>query len=282
MEQTTHAARDARSVAGKPARQPAIYIPHGGGPCFFMDYPEDRDPWRALGDFLRSLPSALPERPRAILVASGHWEEPAFTVNTGEAPPLLYDYYGFPEHTYRLNYPAPGAPALAQRVRDLLAEAGLPSQEDGERGFDHGVFVPMLLVDPEAGIPVLQMSLHRSLDPAMHLAAGRALAPLRDEGVLIVGSGMSYHNMRGFGPGFEAASAEFDRWLTEAVTHPDVVQREAALARWQHAPQARTCHPREEHLIPLMVAAGAGSGEKGSKIFEGRIPNVTVSAFRFG
>jgi aromatic ring-opening dioxygenase catalytic subunit (LigB family) len=282
MTQTTHAAKGAGASPAKPARQPALYIPHGGGPCFFMDYPEGRNPWGALGDFLRSLPASLPERPRAILVASGHWEEPAFTVNTGEAPPLLYDYYGFPEHTYCLSYPAPGVPALAQRVRDLLAQAGLRSQENGERGFDHGVFVPMLLVDPEAGIPVLQMSLQRSLDPALHIDAGRALAPLRDEGVLIVGSGMSYHNMRGFGPGFEAASAEFDGWLTEAVTHPDVAKREAALGRWQHAPQARACHPREEHLIPLMVAAGAGHGERGSKIFEGRIPNVTVSAFRFG
>ena len=144
------------------------------------------------------------------------------------------------------------------------------------------MFVPLLLVDPQAGIPVLQVSLQRSLDPALHIAAGKALAPLRDEGVVIIGSGMSYHNMRGFGPGFEAASEAFDDWLTEAVTDPDVAEREAALARWQQAPHARACHPREEHLIPLMVAAGAGAADKGSKIFEGRIPNVTVSAFRFG
>jgi aromatic ring-opening dioxygenase catalytic subunit (LigB family) len=247
-----------------------------------MDYPEGRNPWAALGDFLRNLPATLPERPQAILAVSGHWEEPAFTVNTGEAPPLLYDYYGFPEHTYRLSYPAPGAPELAQQVRGLLTEGGFQSQENSERGFDHGVFVPMLLVDPQASIPVLQLSLQRSLDPALHLAVGKALAPLRDEGVLIVGSGMSYHNMRGFGPGFEAASVQFDDWLTQAVTEPDAAKREAALARWQHAPQARTSHPREEHLIPLMVAAGAGDGEAGSKIFEGRIPNVTISAFRFG
>ena len=265
-----------------PQRQPALYLPHGGGPCFFMEYPPGRDPWAELGDFLRNLPRTLPERPRAILVVSGHWEAPNFAVNTGEAPPLLYDYYGFPEHTYRLNYPAPGAPALAQRVRELLGAAGLQSQEDGARGFDHGVFVPMLLVDPQAGIPVLQVSLQRSLDPALHLAAGRALAPLRDEGVLIVGSGMSYHNMRGFGPGFEAASEGFDDWLTDAVTGADAVNRAAALSRWQEAPYARICHPREEHLIPLMVAAGAGNDDPGTKIFQGRIPNVTVSAFRFG
>nr|MBA3478596.1 dioxygenase [Lautropia sp.] len=173
------------------ARQPAIFLPHGGGPCFFMEWPPGGNPWAEMGQFLRNLLPTLPERPRAILVVSGHWEEPSFAVNTGESPPLLYDYYGFPEHTYRLGYPAPGAPALARRVRTLLADAGLPSQEDPARGFDHGVFVPLLLLDPDAAIPVLQVSLQSSLDPALHLAAGRALASLRDEGVLIVGSGMS-------------------------------------------------------------------------------------------
>ena len=143
----------ANPANAKPLRQPALYLPHGGGPCFFMDYPPGRNPWAEMGDFLRQLPQTLPERPRAILVVSGHWEAPSFAVNTGEAPPLLYDYYGFPEHTYRLSYPAPGAPALARRVRELLGAAGLQSQEDAARGFDHGVFVPMLLVDPQAGDP---------------------------------------------------------------------------------------------------------------------------------
>jgi aromatic ring-opening dioxygenase catalytic subunit (LigB family) len=266
----------------RPARQPAIYLPHGGGPCFFMDWPSGANPWAEMGDFLRGVVPTLPERPRAILVVSGHWEEAGFTVNTGDAPPLLYDYYGFPEHTYRLSYPAPGAPALAHRVLKLLAEAGLPSQEDAARGFDHGVFVPLLLVDPQAEIPVLQVSLQRGLDPALHIAAGKALAALRDEGVLIVGSGMSYHNMRGFGPGYGKVSEEFDQWLTTAVTDPDTQRRETALAHWQQAPHARTCHPREEHLLPLMVVAGAGAGDEARKVFEGRIPHVTVSAFRFG
>jgi aromatic ring-opening dioxygenase catalytic subunit (LigB family) len=270
------------SASAQPARQPAIFLPHGGGPCFFMDWPAGGNPWAGLGEFLRNLPATLPERPRAILVVSGHWEEPSFAVNTGSNPPLLYDYYGFPEHTYRLSYPAPGAPQLARRVRALLGEAGLQSQEDAARGYDHGVFVPLLLVDPEAAIPVLQVSLQRSLDPALHMAAGKALAPLRDEGVLIVGSGMSYHNMRGFGPGFEKASETFDAWLTGAVTGDDLQRRETALAHWQQAPHARTCHPREEHLLPLMVVAGAGGSDPGRKIFEGRIPHVTVSAFRFG
>jgi aromatic ring-opening dioxygenase catalytic subunit (LigB family) len=126
------------------------------------------------------------------------------------------------------------------------------------------------------------MSLQRGLDPSLHVAAGKALAALRDDGVLIVGSGMSYHNLRGFGPGFEAASQRFDDWLTSAVTGQDAQGRGSALTHWLQAPDARTCHPREEHLLPLMVVAGAAAGDQGRKIFQDRIPNVTVSAFRFG
>ncbi|MGE0797359.1 MAG: class III extradiol ring-cleavage dioxygenase [Lautropia sp.] len=263
-------------------RQPAIFLPHGGGPCFFMDWPPGRNPWERMGTFLRGLMATLPARPRAILVVSAHWEAAAFTVNSGAAPGLLYDYYGFPEHTYRLSYPAPGAPELAAKVAAMLAAAGLPAAQDADRGYDHGVFVPFLLIDPEATIPVLQLSLQRGLDPARHLAVGRALAPLRDDGVLIVGSGMSYHNLRGFGPAFAAASQAFDRWLSDAVCAPGAAERDAALAAWGSAPQAHVCHPREEHLLPLMVTAGAAGADRGRKIFEDRIPDVTVSAYRFG
>jgi aromatic ring-opening dioxygenase catalytic subunit (LigB family) len=273
---------DEGSTTATASRQPAIFLPHGGGPCFFMEFPPGRNPWLELGDFLRNLAATLPERPKAIVLVSGHWEEDAFTVNTAESPPLLYDYYGFPEHTYRLNYPAPGSPALALRVRKLLEDAGLPAQVDGERGLDHGVFVPMLLVDPDAAIPVVQVSLQKNLDPALHLAAGRALASLRDEGVLIVGSGMSFHNMRGFGGGFDAASERFDDWLGQAVEEQDSRRRDQLLTQWLQAPDARNCHPREEHLLPLMVVAGAGGSDPGHTIFRGKIPNVTISAYRFG
>jgi len=275
------AGRADRAGAGKAARQPAIFLPHGGGPCFFMDWPNG-NPWARLGDFLRALPATLPERPRAIVAISGHWEAPRFTVNTSAAPGMLFDYYGFPEHTYRLSYPAPGAPGLAARVRNLLEAAGLPAAGDGGRGYDHGVFVPFLLIDPQATIPVVQLSLQQGLDPARHVALGKALAPLRDEGVLIVGSGMSYHNMRGFGPEFAPASRRFDEWLTAAATDRDADRRDAALVRWTQAPEARTCHPREEHLLPLMAVAGAAGGDAGTKVFEDRIPHATVSAFRFG
>ena len=140
-------------------------------------------------------------------------------------------------------------------MRELLQGAGIEVAEAPARGWDHGVFIPLKLVTPQADIPVAQLSLKAGLDPAEHLAAGRALAPLRDEGVLIVGSGMSWHNMRGFSPAFTDRSAAFDAWLAETVADP--ARREAALARWEAAPHAREAHPREEHLIPLMVAAGS-------------------------
>jgi aromatic ring-opening dioxygenase catalytic subunit (LigB family) len=201
-------------------------------------------------------------------------------VGSAERPPLIFDYYGFPEHTYRLTFEAPGSPRLASRVRELLAAAGLPAQADPERGYDHGVFVPLKLVTPEADIPVVELSLNQGLDPETHLAAGRALAPLRQEGVLIVGSGMSWHNMRGFTPAFTAKSAAFDDWLADAVANP--ARRDEALRRWEAAPYARDAHPREEHLAPLFVAAGAASGEPGRIAFRDKVMDVVVSGIEFG
>jgi aromatic ring-opening dioxygenase catalytic subunit (LigB family) len=260
---------------------PTFFIPHGAGPCFFMEWTRGpADTWDRTAQWLSGLMASLPQRPRAILVVSGHWEADIFTVQTSDSPPLLYDYYGFPEHTYRLAFDAPGAPALAAQVRERLYRAGIPSAEDPERGYDHGVFVPLKLVMPQADIPVVQLSLRGDLDPEAHLAAGRALAPLRDEGVLIVGSGMSWHNMRGFSPAFTARSAAFDAWLAEAVAHPD--RRAAALARWEDAPHARDAHPREEHLAPLFVAAGAAEGEPGAVVFRDQVMDVVISAYRFG
>jgi aromatic ring-opening dioxygenase catalytic subunit (LigB family) len=260
---------------------PTLFIPHGAGPCFFMDWTRGpADTWDRMAGWLKGLVAALPERPKAILVVSGHWEETQFTVGSGERPELIFDYYGFPEHTYRLAFDAPGSPALAKRVRELLGEAGFPTAEDPARGWDHGVFVPLKLVTPDTDIPVVQLSLRQDLDPAAHLAAGRALAPLRDEGVLIVGSGMSWHNMRGFSPAFTEKSAAFDAWLAEAASDPG--RREEALRRWDEAPHAREAHPREEHLAPLFVAAGAAAGEPARVAFRDQVMDVVVSAFAFG
>jgi aromatic ring-opening dioxygenase catalytic subunit (LigB family) len=195
---------------------------------------------------------------------------------------MLFDYNGFPEHTYRLSYPAPGDPVLAARMKGLLAHAGIEAADDAERGFDHGVFVPMLIVDSKAEIPVVMLSLRQDLDPAHHIAVGQALAPLRDEGILILGSGNSFHNMRSFLDGEAAASLRFDDWLTEAVTTQGSQTRERDLVHWSEAPSARACHPREEHLIPLMVVAGAAGGDAGRRVFHDLIGGKTISGFAFG
>ena len=262
---------------------PAFYIPHGGGPCFFMDW-SPADTWNALGNWLRSIPASLPQAPTAQLVFSAHWEQPEFTLLTTHNPDLYYDYYDFPPHTYELQWPAPAAPRLFDRVRQCMQTVGLPLAEDNTRDFDHGVFIPGLLMYPQAQIPTLQISLRRGLDPQEHLALGRALAPLRDEGVLFVGSGMSFHNMRAFryGDNMPIDGADiFDNWLAETVCSPQPAVRNAALAEWEKAPGARFAHPREEHLIPLMVIAGAAGTAKGKRAWHGRAMGAFLSAFSF-
>ena len=269
-------------MPAKTQRQPAIFLPHGGGPCFFMDWTwGPADTWQATQRFLEGLAATLPEPPKAILVVSGHWEEPAFTASAAAHPELIFDYSGFPEHTYQLTWPAPGSPELAQRASDLLQQAGLPTAVSATRGFDHGVFVPLKVAFPEARIPVVTLSLAASLDPAVHLAAGRALAPLRDEGVLIVASGMSFHNLRAYlRPETLERARAFDAWLTHAIESP-AAERNGLLTGWREAPYAAYSHPREEHLIPLMVAAGAGGDEAGRRIFSGEPMGAAISAYRF-
>lgn len=273
-------------MTAKPARQPAIFLPHGGGPCFFMDWTwGPADTWKKTQEFLESIPASLPEKPKALVVVSGHWEEPAFTASAAASPRLIFDYSGFPVHTYRLTWPAPGDPELAERVASLLKRAGLPSGVSPDRGFDHGVFVPLKVAFPLADIPVVTLSLAAgpdgSLDPATHMGAGRALAPLRDEGVLIVGSGMSFHNLRAyFRPETLATSREFDAWLTQAVESPGGV-RDRELAAWQSAPGGRFSHPREEHLAPLFVVAGAGGDAPGTRVFSDEPMGAAISAYRF-
>lgn len=265
-----------------PQRQPSIFLPHGGGPCFFMDWTwGPADTWQRTQRFLEGLAGTLPETPKAIVVASGHWEEAAFTASAAARPNLIFDYSGFPEHTYQLTWPAPGEPALAARVTELLKNAGLPSAVSDSRGFDHGVFVPLKVAFPEARIPVVSLSLAASLDPALHVAAGRVLAPLRDEGVLILGSGMSFHNLRGyFQPQTPERARAFDAWLTRAIESP-AAERDALLTGWREAPFAAYAHPSEEHLIPLMVAAGAGGDAPGTRIFADEPMGAAISAYRF-
>jgi aromatic ring-opening dioxygenase catalytic subunit (LigB family) len=258
--------------------QPSFYLPHGGGPCFFMDDPQGT--WTGMAALLRGLPASLPEPPRAILCVSGHWETTGFAATTNPAPPLVFDYYGFPPHTYQLKYPAPGDPQLATHTLALLAAAGFATRADPERGYDHGVFVPLKVVYPDARIPVIELSLERSLDPAVHLAVGRALRPLRDEGVLLFCAGMSFHNLQAYSdPRALAPSQAFDAWLGEAASLPGD-ERAARLTQWQQAPHARFSHPRPEHLLPLMVAAGA-SEAPGRRVYNERVLGSMISGFRF-
>jgi aromatic ring-opening dioxygenase catalytic subunit (LigB family) len=261
---------------------PVVFLPHGGGPWPFVDLGMKPSERAALSGYLRSLRGLPPEPPRALLIISAHWEEAVPTVMTGEKPPLLFDYYGFPAASYELTWPAPGAPWLSARVQELLKRAGIDSASDARRGFDHGTFVPLLLTYPEAEVPTIQLSLKRGLDPAEHLAIGRALAPLRDEGVFILGSGMSFHNLRLFRDPRAAAIAEdFDDWLGTAATAPPA-QRDAQLVRWYEGRSARLAHPREEHLLPLLVIAGAAGSDRGVTAFHDTVFSVRLSAYHFG
>jgi aromatic ring-opening dioxygenase catalytic subunit (LigB family) len=267
-----------------PARMPVVFMPHGGGPWPWMEGRGFGGPgaWDGLRRYLQALPGTLPQAPRAILSVSAHWEEPVPTVMSGRSPPMLYDYSGFPPETYQIRWPAPGDPELAVRVHELLGQAGLQSGEDPDRGYDHGTFVPLAVAWPDAQVPTTQLSLVQGLDPDLHLKIGRALAPLRDEGVLIAASGMSYHNMRGFGSTQGAQSAEtFDAWLQQTVTRAPQ-ERDAALRLWAQAPAARSCHPREEHLLPLMVAAGAAGTDPGRVPYSEPLLGTRVSAVHFG
>jgi aromatic ring-opening dioxygenase catalytic subunit (LigB family) len=259
-------------------RMPVVFLPHGGGPWPWIPQMYDDN----LAKYLASLPGLPKTPPKALLVISAHWEESVPTVMTGAQPPMFYDYYGFPAETYKLQWPAPGSPTIAARVRDLLGKAGIESAANADRGFDHGTFVPLKLAYPDAQIPTVQLSLQAGLDPAQHIAIGRALAPLRDEGVFIIGSGMSYHNMRGFrDPRASAPATEFDTWLRTATTSEPAV-RDRELAAWASAPAARDAHPREEHLLPLMVIAGAAGADRGTTAYSNAVLGKAVSAFHFG
>jgi aromatic ring-opening dioxygenase catalytic subunit (LigB family) len=211
-------------------------------------------------DFMLQLPSQL-EYPGAIIVISAHWEESAATLLGAPTPPMLYDYYGFPDQAYEITYPAPGSPDLANRIAELLHKNNIAVQIDTERGFDHGLFIPLKLMYPQADIPALQLSLLRGLNPAAHIALGNALRELNHENILVVGSGFSFHNMGAFSWQVTHApdrdNDAFQNWLIEVCTGPiPQSEREQRLINWDQAASARYCHPREEHLLPLHVCTG--------------------------
>jgi aromatic ring-opening dioxygenase catalytic subunit (LigB family) len=201
---------------------------------------------------------------------------------TSAHPPILYDYYGFPPESYTITWPAPGAPELASRVRELLNAAGIANEADADRGYDHGTFIPLKLTYPNADVPTIQLSLKQGLEPAEHIALGRALQPLRDEGVFIIGSGMTFHNLRAFRDPRAAPVADaFDAWLRDSMTL-DADMRNERLTQWTSAPAARAAHPREEHLLPLMVASGAAGEDRAVVAFNDTFTGLRLSAYHFG
>ncbi len=258
-----------------------LFIPHGGGPLPLLDDPGHL----GMNRFLRTYPESI-KRPEAIVVVSAHWEAEVVSITASPRPELIFDYYGFPPETYEYRYPAPGLPALAERMHAMLADAGVEACLDHERGFDHGMFVPLMLMYPEADIPVVQLSLTSDLDPAAHVAIGRALGGLKDEPLLFLGSGFSFHNLREImGKRDAAADARnqaFEAWLADTMSDGDLPEneREARLLDWAAAPHARYCHPREEHLLPLHTCYGF-AGRAAKTVFQEPVVGFVASAYEW-
>lgn len=255
-----------------------VYFSHGGGPLPILGDASHQ----AMIDFMSRLPSQL-RKPDAILVISAHWEEHAAALLGAQNPAMFYDYYGFPDEAYEITYPAPGSPELARRIAGLLEKNHIPTRIDPERGFDHGLFIPLKLMYPQADIPALQLSLLRGLNPGAHLALGKALRGLMPENILIIGSGFSFHNLRAFfGQEFGAAdpaNEAFQDWLVEVCAgQMPQSEREQRLIEWEKAPSARYCHPREEHLLPLHVCMGM-AGRPGQLVFDDQILGKRGVAF---
>ncbi len=235
-----------------------LFLSHGGGPLPLL---EDKGHFEMVG-CLKSLAVRI-QRPSAIIVISAHWEEDVPTITSAENPSLIYDYSGFPPESYDIKYPCVGNPSLAQDVYRSIKDMGFEAVLDEKRGFDHGVFVPLKIMYPKADIPCVQLSLLRSLDPSDHIRIGQALRKLEHENLLIIGSGFSFHNLRAFfSPATEESQEKnrlFEEWLLNTCCSKDhqEQEREKRLIEWAAAPEARFCHPREEHLLPLHVCYGA-------------------------
>jgi aromatic ring-opening dioxygenase catalytic subunit (LigB family) len=240
-----------------PSKPRALFLSHGGGPLPILGDPSHAEMVREL----RAIAASI-ERPRAIVVVSAHWEERVATITSAANPGIIYDYYGFPTESYEIRYPAPGDPELSGRLQAVLQAHGMEATLDSERGFDHGLYIPLKIMYPEADIPCIQLSLLESLDPAAHIALGEAAGAIRGDGVLIIGSGFSFHNLKAFFSSDaslpDAKNEAFERWLIETCSSPDLdeTERTGRLLAWDSAPHARYCHPREEHLLPLHVCYG--------------------------
>lgn len=234
-----------------------------------------------------------PDAPRAIVVVTAHWSEQQPSISSGRSHQLYYDYGGFPKESYQLKYPAPGSPEAAGDVKRALEEAGFKPVMDEKRGWDHGVFIPFLLINPKADVPIVQLSVLRSEDPAEHMRMGRALSTLRDSNVAIVGSGFaSLHNMQlmralmsgqsSVAGGLKSKVATWNTALTDAVLEEDDHEKEEKLTGWRKLPHAYDMHPRygAEHFLPLLVCVGAGGGDKG-KMYKDDFHGVDICSFHW-
>ncbi|KAG4410677.1 hypothetical protein IFR04_016188 [Cadophora malorum] len=264
---------------------PAVFFTHGAGPLPALDEPENAP----IGAFLRSFEPQF-DGVKGIVIFSAHWSNEEVNISSGASPELYFDYHGFPPAAFEFRYPAPGNPSLAAEVKDLLAAAGIPSTLNSTRGWDHGVFIPLLLSRPKADIPVVQVSIKNNKVAADHIAIGAAIQSLRKKGIAIVGSGASFHNMEAAvgamraGKSMERSSIEFEKAVRNACCSPKV-ERNEKLARWDEFPDARFAYPddgSEDHFMPLCVASGAGGERPGKVIFEGMmLGGACCSAFRF-
>lgn len=258
---------------------PVLFIPHGAGPLPLLG---DKG-HQAMIDFLKRVTSSL-AKPSAIVIISAHWEEDVVTISSGENPHLIYDYGGFPDEAYEIKYPAPGNPILANKIYNLLGESNIEARLDAQRGFDHGLFVPLRIMFPSATIPCVQISLVSTLDPETHINIGKALTDLRKENILTIGSGFSFHNLKAFFSRStdkpDTKNEEFEDWLIDTCTNVDISDkdRETKLIKWSDAPFARYCHPREEHLLPLHVCYGM-SNSVAKLVFDGNVAGKKASAF---
>jgi len=258
---------------------PVIYIPHGGGPLPLMGDPKHLK----LIQLLTDLPSSL-RRPSSIVVFSAHWEGDLVQITGSAKPPMVYDYGGFPPETYQIQYPAPGNPGLAKQIQGLLEASHIDSKIDVDRGFDHGAFVPLKLMYPQADIPCVQLSLLSNMNPKDHIQIGEALAPLLSQNILFLGSGYSFHNMAALSQSGDSQedpqNLAFENWLIETCTSQALsnAQREERLIHWDTAPAARYCHPREEHLLPLHLCYGLKSSAA-KLIFSDLVFGKQVSGF---
>lgn len=257
----------------------ALFLSHGGGPLPLLGDDAHTQMVSCLKDIAERI-----SRPSAIIVVSAHWEAANATVTTGASPDLIYDYSGFPPESYEIKYPCPGNPSLANSITKQLGKAGINVGADSERGFDHGLFVPLKIMFPEADIPCVQLSLIKGLDPLAHINMGRALQGLDDPSILLIGSGFSFHNMRAFfSPETEDsrnANKAFERWLLDTCSNESIAEEERTrrFVNWQAAPHARYCHPREEHLLPLHVCYGF-AGSACTESFELQILNKESSMY---